>query len=486
MARYNGRAGELIPRAPLREVLERLIAERADRDHMGNGRNGANGKKDPLLGGRKQLAREISASGVMTEEGAARALYRVLEGEFTDMQREVAEKILDGLDMAHLWYTEPKLRRLLPRGHKLTPAERKVERERRKQARQNTCVGCGKTIDWTKPLAGVRLRFEKGKWARPYCVLCAADAVEIPEREDVTGRTKPIPNDDLRRLYKAYVTEEVGVQVIAERVWQRYGYKSVPSCASGLTRYWRSAGLPIRPRWHSRTMNRKLRPRMGKLTKRQVEQAWVIYSRTPTMSLNELGKRLYKQLGYKTHASAAGALATAFKDHGFEVRGRIEQVVLTTTTNGLSPRDWKERRRRRVEAGLTNKGKQFKGRCAGTTPKGKRCKARAMDSGYCFSHDPARAAERDAITARMRSRSPRQDPANLTTFAEIRDDLLAFEEWHGRGRMKAARALGEAMGLKTAHAYWTRPLDSKITWDKVREIRAAIAALTAPSLEEAA
>jgi len=86
----------------------------------------------------------------------------------------------------------------------------------------------------------------------------------------------------------------------------------------------------------------------------------------------------------------------------------VAATVLASTTKGLSPRDWHERRRRRLEAGLTAKGHKRQPLCEGVRlrypRKGERCSLPAgYGSRFCYVHDPERRAEVIAITARMRA-----------------------------------------------------------------------------------
>src|SRR3990172_2861892 len=125
------------------------------------------------------------------------------------------------------------------------------------------------------------------------------------------------------------------------------------------------------------------------------------------ISARTLGRELYRVLGYKTANTCEAAIGAAFHRFGLPVRDRIAPTVLASTTRGLSPRDDRERRRRRREAGLTAKMRQRQPVCEGIRlqypDKGKRCSRPACyGSRFCYVHDPERRAEVIAITARMR------------------------------------------------------------------------------------
>jgi len=125
-------------------------------------------------------------------------------------------------------------------------------------------------------------------------------------------------------------------------------------------------------------------------------------------SARTLGRELYRVLGYKSAHGCETAIGAAFHRYGLPVRDRIAATVLASTTKGLSPRDWHERRRRRLEAGLTLKGQERQAVCEGvklqSPGKGKRCSRPAVyGSRFCYVHDPERRAEVIAITARMRA-----------------------------------------------------------------------------------
>lgn len=56
------------------------------------------------------------------------------------------------------------------------------------------------------------------------------------------------------------------------------------------------------------------------------------------LSLRELGRRLYRQAGYSSAKSCAGALSNAFAGMALPARDRIDATVVASTSHGLSPR----------------------------------------------------------------------------------------------------------------------------------------------------
>jgi len=143
------------------------------------------------------------------------------------------------------------------------------------------------------------------------------------------------------------------------------------------------------------------------------------------VSARTLGRELHETLGYPNAKAAEVAIGSAFRRYGLPVRDRIEATRLASTTNGLSPRDWRERYRRRKTAGYTIHLEPLQPRCAGVRSqyprKGQPCqRPAARGSDFCFSHDPARRAEALAIVERARARLG-QTPKSLPTLKKRGD-----------------------------------------------------------------
>jgi len=148
--------------------------------------------------------------------------------------------------------------------------------------------------------------------------------------------------------------------------------------------------------------------------------------------INELGRRYWQRFGYKSAQACGNAISHHFRKFGWQTHDRIEMTVAASTKNGLSARDWKQRKAVRAAAGLTQKGKERQPRCA-------RCTRPAQHGAdFCFSHDPARAGQRAEMTARMRARSPLHDPARLEAAAPLAQSLRDYHSAGGTWRALAA------------------------------------------------
>lgn len=182
-----------------------------------------------------------------------------------------------------------------------------------------------------------------------------------------------------------------------------------PSC-----REWTviDAGRPCA--WCGETLVRKRggykRPDIqGRITERMAHAIHAKYE--AGWSARKLGRELWQVLGYGSARTCEAAIGRAFMRYGLPRRERIEATVLASTSSGLSPRDEKERRRRRVAAGYTTQLKVRQPTCKSVKSqyprKGAPCKRPASEgSDYCPSHDPALAERREAHMEAMRERSP--------------------------------------------------------------------------------
>lgn len=168
--------------------------------------------------------------------------------------------------------------------------------------------------------------------------------------------------------------------------------------------------------------------RGSKYSDAQLRALHLVYDRDG-VSINQLAKRTYGKVGYKSHHSAAVAISAAWKRMGLPARGRIDAVKLACTTHGLAPKHgprpgygtYKRRQHRPDQP-----------RCAAlkTQPprKGTRCTRPAMvGAEFCFAHDPQRTLELQANVARMRKRRPRVEMLPMGPFAAWVVDLAARE-----------------------------------------------------------
>jgi hypothetical protein len=133
------------------------------------------------------------------------------------------------------------------------------------------------------------------------------------------------------------------------------------------------------------------------------------------LSLRQVAAELHPRTRYKTVASCAEALYGHFKRRGWKLRPQPAVTAARNYKHGRKPRaqtrEQQNAYRRWLAAKRGWQAVQGPGRplCKGvklTAPgEGRPCHRHALaDSEYCYSHDPRRALERQAATARMRAR----------------------------------------------------------------------------------
>jgi hypothetical protein len=195
----------------------------------------------------------------------------------------------------------------------------------------------------------------------------------------------------------------------------------------------------------------KPKGKYAKVTDAQLATLHAVYWRNG-LSVRQLANHgdppIWKRLGYATDHACANALHKLLRDRGYELRDRIEATVLASTKNGLSPRDSQERKRRRLEAGLTQKAKARNEQCVAVKQqaprKGQQCTRPSIDgSMYCQSHDPERVAANVARCATMRARLPAKP---MCSWADVRAQL---DPWLA-GERYPATALARATGVPQA------------------------------------
>ena len=314
------------------------------------------------------------------------------------------------------------------------------------------------------------------------CPVCTSTRFPLPEKRDATGRvTTKMPVEVMHAAYLEYVRKGTLAIRLGERLWQRYGYKSPQVCSNTLLRNWRDAGWPLRDRVGEK---RKVNHRVSDATLRK---AYEMHMRRD-MSLNEIGRRLYEKLGYKNAHSCAVSISAGWRRLGLKARDRIEMTQTVSTKNGLSPRDHRERRRRRLEAGLTAKGKQRQPKCIETVKngdrKGERCGRPALHGKtFCASHDPAADDARRANLARMRRRSLKQNPDATVAVGVILPDLLAYHR-----RYRSWRVLAEFTGIAESMLYRhsKRPPEQRMTIQTFTRLREGLDRLMPVELAAAA
>lgn len=165
------------------------------------------------------------------------------------------------------------------------------------------------------------------------------------------------------------------------------------------------------------------KPGSGRLTDQQLRVLHLAHVRQQA-SINQLAKQIHERIGYRSHHSAAVAISAGWKRLGLPARDRIEATRLASTTHGHGARDRDEQAYRRFLAAqrgwraLQGPG-QPQCKAVKTQPPGvgQRCQRPAVTgSEFCQSHDPTRAAKREATLARMRARQPREEMLPMAPF----------------------------------------------------------------------
>lgn len=133
------------------------------------------------------------------------------------------------------------------------------------------------------------------------------------------------------------------------------------------------------------------------------------------LSLRVIAAGLHPRTGYKTVASCADALFGHFKRRGWKLRPQREVTAARNYKHGRKPRKQTRERQNAYRRWLAEqrgwRAVQGPGwpLCKGvkvTSPgNGRPCRRHALaDSEHCYSHDPRRALERQATSARLRAR----------------------------------------------------------------------------------
>jgi hypothetical protein len=133
------------------------------------------------------------------------------------------------------------------------------------------------------------------------------------------------------------------------------------------------------------------------------------------LSLRRVAAELHPRTGYRTVASCAEALYGHFKRRGWKLRPQREVTAARNYKHGRKPRKQTREQQNAYRRWLAEQrgwqAVQGPGRppCKGVKQnppgQGRPCRRHALaDSEYCYSHDPRRALERQAASARMRAR----------------------------------------------------------------------------------
>lgn len=168
------------------------------------------------------------------------------------------------------------------------------------------------------------------------------------------------------------------------------------------------------------------------------------------LSLNELARQTFRQVGYGSPGSACAAISREWKRLGLAPRDRIEVTVAVSTKHGRKRRGQSAtaerayRRWMRDQRGWRSLQGPGRPRCAGVKRQppgqGEPCNRPAMEgSDYCNAHDPKLELARQAHLGKVRARQKREPSipaAPLIAWMQRRRDELG-----------TARALSEEIGL---------------------------------------
>lgn len=177
----------------------------------------------------------------------------------------------------------------------------------------------------------------------------------------------------------------------------------------------------------------------------QLEAARRVYE-DEQVSLREIARRIFPDTyGYANERSLSEVLYNAFRNRGWRLRSQSDATRLRNWKHGLKPRGQTNEEQNAYrywhaqQQGWSAVQGPGNAQCAGVRQqpprKGQRCGHRAMaGSDYCYSHDPARKAEREAHLAHARAKVP----------PEERELMLA--EARAKAQANAARRRAERNG----------------------------------------
>jgi len=450
--RYHAAGVGEIPATAIAEILEVEILARAQRDVDGQTVHGSAGGS-----GVSRLAAEMAASGQWTQDGAARLIWSIRNGDRHKVSTQVVDRILIALDLSQLWHSHPVL--VAAAEAELAAAEQ--------LPKEDICSECGDLIDRTRTDSAVGA----------VCSICWAR----------THHGFPWGNfrrAELLELYTRYVREGLTIAELADPLWQAKGYAKRAGAISALQQAWRRNGWPLRTRSQTKSLARK---RLGArlLSTRSLSEAearrlhpehWDEWK-----SINQLARENHERLGL-TQSALCSQLSYTWKLLDLPRHDRIEMTVRASTKHGMKRRKGNSAAYKRFRAGQL--GKQYDAPCQAETTTGKPCRARAMlGKTHCQTHDPELRRTIVAQIDAMRARSPISDPARVEPLPPLQADLRAYFEYAGTWK-HLSDELGR--GREWLSRLSNTKQQKNVARDVARDLRAAIARLTAPSLQEAA
>jgi hypothetical protein len=165
-------------------------------------------------------------------------------------------------------------------------------------------------------------------------------------------------------------------------------------------------------------------------------------------SCRQIAAVAWERLGFPTLSACQSALHRSFTAKGWPLRTQRQVTMQRNFKHGRGTRDRDEQAYRRFirdARGWRSPQGPGQPQCAAVKHgskgggKGRRCQRPALDgSEFCFSHDPARAAERQAALASARTRLPTREMVPLEPFARWLEERYT--------ELGTLRAVGERIG----------------------------------------
>jgi hypothetical protein len=149
------------------------------------------------------------------------------------------------------------------------------------------------------------------------CVWCNSVVTELPPRETADGCR--VGYDDLIQLHGLHASEAYPLTKIAGEVWQLAGYEHEHECAKAIAAAWRRMKLPFREGGLE-------------LDDTLLEMLHAEYMADESVTIGQLGKRLWEDLGAASAASVAERIRTGWARLGLERRGAGQTRTVTKAT----------------------------------------------------------------------------------------------------------------------------------------------------------
>lgn len=181
----------------------------------------------------------------------------------------------------------------------------------------------------------------------------------------------------------------------------------------------------------------------------QLEEARRVYEEEQ-VSLREIARRIFSDTyGYSSERSLSEVLYNAFRSRGWPLRSQSDATRLRNWKHGLKQRGQTNEQQTAYrhwhaqQRGWNAVKGPGNAQCAGvrqSSPrKGQRCRRPSMDgSDYCYSHDPARKAQRDAHLEQAREKLPLEERKQMLAAARVTHETNAARVRRWRWRTVAS------------------------------------------------